>query len=108
MKDYLTEKVREARPAGAHRLALTFADGYAVEIDLSPLLSWGPLYAPLRDEANFRKVTVDRHGVPVWEEDDLDFSPGTLRAWCEIGKTLSLEETTKWVRENTAPARQVA
>jgi len=108
MENYLTEKVREARPLGGQRLALTFADGYSAEIDLSPLLSWGPLYEPLRDEENFRKVSVDLHGVPVWVDDDLDFSPGTLRAWCEIGKILSLDETAKWVRENTAAARQVA
>jgi len=55
---------------GAHRLALTFTDGFAAEIDLAPLLDWGPLYEPLRDEANFRKVTVSPHGVPEWVDDD--------------------------------------
>ena len=108
MENYFTEQVRTAKPLGGHRLALTFTDGFAAEIDLAPLLDWGPLYEPLRDEANFRKVTVSPHGVPEWVDDDFDLSPGTLRAWCEIGKILSLDETDKWLDEHLASPKKVA
>jgi hypothetical protein len=106
MNNYLTEELRTAEPLGGHRLRLTFTDGYSAEIDLSPILDWGPIYEAIRNPEDFRQITV-RYGVPEWP-GDFDFSPGTLRAWCEIGKILTLDETAKWVRENTAPARQVA
>ncbi len=44
----------------------------------------------------------------MWVDDDLDFSPGTLRAWCEIGKILSLDETAKWLDEHCAFPKKVA
>lgn len=97
MESYFTEEVRTAKPLGGHRLALAFADGFDAEINLAPLLDWGPLYEPLRDETNFQRVTVSPHGVPQWVDDDFDLSPGTLRAWSEIGKVVSLAETDKWI-----------
>jgi hypothetical protein len=108
MENYFTEQVRTAEPSGGHRLALTFADGFSGELDLSPLIQWGPLYASLRDEENFRKVTVSPHGVPEWTADDFDLSPGTLRVWCEIGRVVSLDETDKWIDEHCAAAKKVA
>jgi hypothetical protein len=108
MENYFNEKIRAARPLGGRRLALTFSDGFAAEIDLTPLLDWGPLYEPLRNVANFQKVTVSPHGVPEWLEDDFDLSPGTLRAWCEIGKILSLDETDKWIDSHCASASKAA
>ena len=41
------------------------------------------------------QVTV-RYGVPEWP-GDFDFSPGTLRAWCEIESVVSLDETDRWI-----------
>jgi len=108
MENYFKEEVRTAKPLGGHRLALIFGDGFGAEIDLAPLLDWGPLYEPLRDEANFRKVTASPHGVPEWVEDDFDLSPGTLRVWCEIGKVVSLDETDKWIEEHCAAAQRVS
>jgi len=108
MENYFTEEVRTALPVGGHRLALTFRDGFSAEIDLAPLIDWGPLYAPLRDVANFQKVTVSIHGVPEWADDDFDLSPGTLRAWCEIGRVVSLEETDQWLDQHLNPPEKVA
>ena len=107
MENYLTEKLRTADPIGGHRLALMFADGFAAEIDLAPIIRAWPAFERLRDEAAFRQVAI-RYGVPEWGED-LDFSPGTLRAWCEAGRIMTLEETDEWVaRHSRQPARQVA
>lgn len=107
MRNYLKEKLREAIPLEGHRLRVTFTDGFSREVDLAPLLKEGPLYEPLRDLQNFRAVTISRHGVPQWP-DDFDLSPGALRAWCEAGKLLSVEETDQWVEAHSAVPERAA
>jgi hypothetical protein len=105
MENYFTEKVRSIRPLDGRRVRVTFADGFEGEVDLALLIDEGPLYEPLRDEENFRAVTVSRHGVPEWP-GDFDLSPGSLRAWCEVGRLLSLEETDQWVdAHSTSPGK---
>lgn len=79
-----------AVPLDGRRLALTFADGFTAELDLSPALT-GPLFAPLLDAAVFRAVTIE-DGVPCWP-NGADIDPGTLRIWAEAGEILSDEET---------------
>jgi hypothetical protein len=106
MNNYLTEELRNAEPSGGHRLRLTFTDGYSAELDLAPILNWGPIYEAIRNPDVFRQVTV-RHGVPEWP-GDFDFSPGTLRAWCEAGRVMSLDETDEWVRSHSSPREQAA
>jgi hypothetical protein len=107
MKNYLTEKLREADPLDRHRLRITFIDDFTGEVDLSPLLDEGPLYEPLRDLENFRAVTISRHGVPQWP-GDFDLSPGAIRAWCEAGRLLSVEETDEWVRQHSGASVRAA
>ena len=97
--NYLTERVARLEPAGGHRLRVTFRDGFTATVDLAPLLDEGPIFAPWRDAAFFAGVRIER-GVPVWS-DDLDLSPGSLRAWCEAGRVLSCEETDAWVARHT-------
>jgi hypothetical protein len=91
---------------GGHRLRLTFTDGYSAEIDLSPILDWGPIYEAIRNPEDFRQVTVC-YGVPEWP-GDFDFSPGTLRAWCEAGRIMSLDETDKWLGAHCAAPQRAA
>lgn len=85
------EKLTSGRPLGGHRIALTFADGFAAALDLKPALE-GPLFAPLLDPAAFQAVTVE-DGVPVWA-CGADIDPATLRIWAESGRVLSVEETS--------------
>jgi hypothetical protein len=99
MENYLTEELQAAQPLGGHRLRLTFADGFQAEIDLAPILDWGQVYEPIQNPDNFAKVTVN-DGVPEWP-GDFDFSPGTLRVWCEAGKIMSLDETDEWLRQHS-------
>jgi hypothetical protein len=65
------------------------------------LLEEGPIFAPWRDVEFFARVRLE-HGVPVWS-DELDLSPGSLRAWCEAGRVLSSEETDAWVAQRAEP-----
>jgi hypothetical protein len=69
-------RIRKVAPTTDHRARLTLTNGDVVERDLSALL-WGPVFEPLRSDANrFRQVTVSG-GTLVWP-GDLDFDPDTL------------------------------
>ena len=103
---YLLEKISAIEPLGGYRVQVAFPDGFAASVDLAPLLSEGPIFDPWRDPKFFAAVRVD-HGVPVWS-DELDLSPGSLRAWCEAGRVLSHDETDDWVAQHRVTPESVA
>ncbi len=105
---YYDERITAARPLGGHRLHLTFADGFAADLDLAPLLDRGPIYSVLSDLDFFAQFKVlDEWGIVEWP-NGLDQSPGSLRAWCEAGKVLSHEETDTWIEQHSVAAEKVA
>lgn len=107
MQRYLNEKVTAIRPLGGYLLEVTFADGFAGKVDLAPLLEAGPIFAPWRDAEFFRSGWKIVCGVPEWG-DDLDISPGSLRAWCEAGELMDFQETDSWIAEHSRPTHEVA
>ena len=107
MNRYFSEKVTAIEPIGGRGVRVTFADGLTGSVDLSPLLDCGPIFEPLRDPGFFAKVHVSAHGVPEWP-DDLDLSPGSLRAWCEAGRFMDYDETDAWIDARTASPEKVA
>jgi hypothetical protein len=106
MNRYFVEKVTAIEPLDGLRVRVIFRDGFTGEVDLSPLLDCGPIFAPLRDASYFRQVTVV-HGAPLWP-DDLDLSPGALRAWCEAGRFMDYDETDAWIAEHIRPPERMA
>jgi hypothetical protein len=106
MNRYFTDRITAIEAIGGHRVRVTFRDGFMGEVDLTPLLDCGPIFEPLRDESIFKQVTVAR-GAPLWP-DDLDFSPGTLRAWCEAGKFMNDDETYSWMEQHDGASERVA
>jgi len=106
MNRYFTDRITAIVALGGHRVRVTFRDGFTGEVDLTPLLDCGPIFEPLRDESIFKQVTV-AHGAPLWP-DDLDFSPGTLRAWCEAGKFMDGDETYSWIEQHSLSPEKVA
>jgi hypothetical protein len=48
-----------------YRLAVQFEDGTAGIAELESQL-FGPVFAPLLDEAVFRQVAIDEFGAPCW------------------------------------------
>jgi hypothetical protein len=58
-------KVSRVTALGGYRLHVEFDDGTMGEIDLSDRL-FGPVFEPLRDEAEFNKVVVDEFGAIAW------------------------------------------
>jgi len=71
-------RVTSADVCGSRSLALTFNDGTSGVADLSDLLS-GPVFEPLRDEAYFARMELDRIcGTVVWP-NGADIAPEALR-----------------------------
>lgn len=63
---------------GRHRLRLAFDDGLVREVDLDGCWAWGPVFEPLRDFDEFKRVRVDEElGTIVWP-NGADLDPNVL------------------------------
>jgi hypothetical protein len=108
LNNYLSQTVTAIATTGSgYRIRATFSDGFTGEVDLAPLLGCGPIFESLRDPAFFRRVKVSSYGVPEWS-DELDLSPGSLRAWCEAGQFMDYEQTDAWIAQHSPPREKVA
>ena len=67
----------DARHAGGFRVWLRFSDGLSGEIDLGEEL-WGPVFEPLRSEAEFAKLRVAPDLATIVWPNGADFSPDWL------------------------------
>jgi hypothetical protein len=106
--NYYEQEVTAVKSLGGYRLGVTFADGFTGEIDLFPLVGRGPIYEPLRDVGFFQRVKVSPEwGVLEWS-DDLELSPGALRAWCEAGKFMDHDETDAWIERHSVSPEKAA
>jgi hypothetical protein len=71
-------RIREVEPLDGYVLRIAFTDGSTRDVDLESEL-WGPVFEPLRDPAEFRKVAVDQElGTIVWP-NGADLDPDVLR-----------------------------
>jgi hypothetical protein len=67
----------------AYRLRLEFDDGTAGEVDISELVPFDGVFAPLRDPEAFRQVRVDPElGTIVWP-NGADLDPFVLHEWAQ-------------------------
>jgi hypothetical protein len=66
------------KPLAGLRLEVTFVDGRTVVVSLAERL-FGPVFAPLADEALFRQVTIDEFGAVSWP-NGADLAPDALYA----------------------------
>ncbi len=106
MHTYLLERITAVALLGGFRLRITFADGFTADLDLSCISEFGPAFASLADPAEFARVQV-HYDTLEWP-DELDLSPGTLRAWCEAGRVLPMPETDQWITHHSHAIRSVA
>jgi hypothetical protein len=75
----MTTRVRisSVQPLHDYTLRIGFSDGSSREVDLEQEL-WGPIFEPLRDPVEFRKVSVDSElGTIVWP-NGADLDPDVL------------------------------
>ena len=75
-------KVVEVKTLPEYNLWIKFNNGEIRLFDFSSLLD-KPAFVPLNDKALFNAVSLD-HGIPVWQNGDIDISPEYLY---ENGKT---------------------
>jgi hypothetical protein len=70
-------RITAVEPLHGYTLRIGFSDGSSRDVDLEPEL-WGPMFEPLRDPDEFRKVTVDPElGTIVWP-NGADLDPDVL------------------------------
>ncbi|ANN76189.1 DUF2442 domain-containing protein [Bordetella flabilis] len=88
---------------GPKRLKLTFADGYAAEVDLSGLIAKHPTLTPLHNRKVFAKVAIDewRRGVIFGGDDNLSLASDNLRALAlEQAGEYSHQHVIVWMYQN--------
>lgn len=69
-------RVIEVEPLAGYKIRAEFPDGTVKIYDMSKLLNT-EAFKTLKDEKEFKKVTLD-HGVPTWEDANVDISPETI------------------------------
>ena len=69
-------RVSDIEPLSDYKLKAEFSDGTVKIYDFKQLLEY-EAFAPLKDEKEFKKVTLDG-GVPTWEDVNVDLSPETI------------------------------
>ncbi len=75
-----TPLLTEAQPLDGNAAHVRFEDGTTADVDLSYLLDYGGVFAPLRDPAYFARLRADAEaGTIVWP-NGADIAPETLYA----------------------------
>ena len=70
-------RVSSVEPFSGKRLLVTFSNGARKVYDCTPLLA-EEAFAPLKDDALFRRVHADPHGYGVAWNDDIDLAESEL------------------------------
>ena len=70
-------RLRRAEYRGGYRIWLEFADGVQGEVNLEREL-WGEMFAPLRDEALFRRFVLDPELETIVWPNGADLAPEFL------------------------------
>lgn len=82
-----TPILTEANPLHGYMVHVCFEDGITADVDLSYLLDYGGVFAPLRDQAYFAQLRADSEaGTIVWP-NNADIAPETLYAQAQLRAT---------------------
>ncbi len=71
-------RLTKIAPLAGYRLEVAFEDGVTGTIELESEL-FGPVFAPLRDEAFFSQVSLEEFGAPCWP-NGADLAPDAIYA----------------------------
>ena len=82
----------EARAVGGHRLYLRFEDGVEGEVDLSEIVAFEGVFAPLKDATEVAKVKVDPEIGTVCWPSGADLDPDVLYSTI-TGQAIEFRET---------------
>ncbi len=64
--------------SGEHRLLIAFEDGVRAELDFTPMLGQGGVFAQLSDLAAFRKAAIDPESQALTWPNGADICPDVL------------------------------
>jgi len=93
--------VVEARGTEGHRIYVRFEDGVEGEVDLSALVRFTGVFAPLRDPEEVRKVAVDPELGTVCWPNGADLDPDVLYSLV-TGEPIDLAEVGAAARQTAA------
>jgi hypothetical protein len=77
----MMHRIEQLEIVGAHRLRLRFVDGGIREMDFTPLIQRGGVWAALKDTPSFVGVTIGEHGRSLEWPVGVDFCADA--AWLE-------------------------
>jgi len=77
-------KLVEVAPLPGHRLKLAYNDGARFTLDITDLIESGGVYAALRDEHVFTKVSLAADGSYIEFPGEIDFCADSLRQSAEV------------------------
>lgn len=89
----MLQDIVEAVPLDGHRLRLRFEDGATGEVDISKCVKFTGVFAPLRDPAEFAKLTVNPELGTVCWPCGADLDPDVLYALVTGSQMPSFEKT---------------
>jgi hypothetical protein len=76
----MLKDVVEARPLEPYRIFIRFEDGVEGVVDVSTLVPFEGVFAPLKDPTEFRRISVNAElGVVCWP-NGADLDPDVLYA----------------------------
>lgn len=93
-----------------YRLALTFADGVALQVDLADAIKSHPALSALRDAALFACARIDaRGGYVIWVEDELEMAADNLRDMAtEQAGGIGPERIVNWMARHSLTQQRAA
>ncbi len=80
------------QPTDNYRLHLRFDDGTEGEVDIAAMISFEGIFAPLKTQAEFRKVSVDPELGTICWPNGADLDPDVLYAKV-TGEDISIPES---------------
>lgn len=72
------KKIASAEALPEHMLQLEYVSGESIQVDFTPLINQGGVFAVLEDEDFFQQVIVDEYGRYIEWPGGLDFCADAL------------------------------
>ena len=76
----MLKDIVEAQPTTNYRLHLRFEDGVEGEVDIARLVQFTGIFAPLKEQSEFRRVSVNPELGTICWPNGADLDPDVLYA----------------------------